>query len=65
MMEKKEGMKKQVPIYAILFLGSVSFVSMLYSIKDARFFNISLAILIIALTSFMINVLYLLSESNK
>jgi hypothetical protein len=52
-------------IYGLLFLGSVSFVSMLYSLNDTRFFTISLAILIIAITSFMMNVLYLLSESNK
>jgi len=64
-MEKGEKRKRQVMIYGILFLGSISFVSMLYSINDTRFFNVSLAILIIAITSFMINVLYLLSESNK
>ena len=64
-MEKKEGMKRQVSMYAILFLGSVSFISMLYSLNDARYFNISLAILIFTLTCFMVNVLYLLSESNK
>ena len=60
-----EKRKKQVMIYGILLLGSVSFASMLYSINDSRFFNISLAILIIAITSFMINVLSFLSESNK
>lgn len=64
-MEKKDTLKKQVSIYAILFLGSASFVLMLYSVRDSRFFSISLAVLIIAITSFMINVLYLLSESNK
>ncbi len=64
-MEKEEKRKRQVMIFGILLLGSVSFASMLYSINDTRFFNISLAILIIAITSFMINVLYLLSESNK
>jgi len=64
-MEMDEKRKKQVMIYGILLLGSVSFASMLYSINDSRFFNISLAILIIAITSFMINVLYFLSESNK
>jgi hypothetical protein len=64
-MEKGEKRKRQVMTYGILLLGSVSFASMLYSINDTRFFNVSLAILIIAITSFMINVLYLLSESNK
>jgi|GEM_PF-4334153 len=64
-MEKGEHQKRQVMIYGILFFGSISFLSMLYSLNDARFFNISLAFLIIALTSFMINTLYLLSESNK
>jgi len=64
-MEIGEKGKRQVMIYGILLLGSVSFASMLYSINDARFFNVSLAILIIAITSFMMNVLYLLSESNK
>lgn len=64
-MEKGEMRKRQVMIYGLLFLGSVSFVSMLYSLNDTRFFTISLAILIIAITSFMMNVLYLLSESNK
>ena len=64
-MEIGEKRKKQVMIYGILLLGSFSFVSMLYSINNSRFFNISLAILIIAITSFMMNVLYFLSESNK
>ncbi len=51
--------------YGILVLGGISFASMLMSINDTRFFNISLAILIIAITSFMVNVLYLLSEKRK
>jgi hypothetical protein len=64
-MEINETQKKQIMITGILFLGSFSFVSMLYSLNDNRFFNISLAILIFALTAFMIDVLYLLSESKK
>jgi len=64
-MEKGEKRKRQVMVFGILIIGSISFASMLYSINDVRFFNISLAILIIAFTSFMCNVLYLLSESNK
>lgn len=64
-MEKEDKLKRQVSIYAILFLGSVSFITMLYSLNDARLFNISLAILIFTITVFMANVLYLLSESNK
>jgi hypothetical protein len=64
-MEIGEKRKKQIMIYEILLLGSFSFASMLYSINDSRFFNISLAILIIAITGFMIDVLYFLSESNK
>jgi hypothetical protein len=64
-MEKEEMRKRNVMTYGILVLGSISFASMLMSINDARFFNISLAILIIAITSFMVNVLYLLSEKRK
>jgi hypothetical protein len=64
-MEKEEMRKRNVMTYGILVLGSISFASMLMSINDARFFNISLAILIIVITSFMGNVLYLLSEKRK
>ena len=64
-MEKEEMRKRNVMTYGILVLGSISFASMLMSINDTRFFNISLAILIIAITSFMMNVLYLLSEKRK
>jgi hypothetical protein len=64
-MEKEEMRKRNVMTYGILVLGSISFASMLMSINDARFFNISLALLIIAITSFMVNVLYLLSEKRK
>jgi hypothetical protein len=64
-MEKEEMRKRNVMTYGILVLGSISFASMLMSINDARFFNISLAILIITITSFMVNVLYLLSEKRK
>jgi hypothetical protein len=64
-MEIKESQKRQIMITAILFVGSVSFVSMLYSLRDTRFFTVSLALLIFALTAFMIDVLYLLSESKK
>jgi hypothetical protein len=64
-MEKEEMRKRNVMTYGILVLGSISFASMLISINDTRFFNISLAILIIAITSFMMNVLYLLSEKRK
>lgn len=64
-MEKEDLRKRNVMIYGILVLGSISFVSMLMSYNDTRFFNISLAILIIAITSFMVNVLYLLSEKRK
>jgi|MudIll2142460700_1097286.scaffolds.fasta_scaffold865880_2 hypothetical protein len=64
-MEKEEMRKRNVMTYGILVLGSISFASMLMSINDTRFFNISLAILIIAITSFMVNVLYLLSEKRK
>ncbi len=64
-MEKEEMRKRNVITYGILVLGSISFASMLMSINDTRFFNISLAILIIAVTSFMVNVLYLLSEKRK
>jgi hypothetical protein len=64
-MEIKESQKRQIMITAILFVGSVSFVSMVYSLRDTRFFTVSLALLIFALTAFMIDVLYLLSESKK
>ena len=64
-MEKEEMRKRNVMTYGILVLGSISFVSMLMSLNDTRFFNLSLAILIITITSFMINVLYLLSEKRK
>lgn len=64
-MEKEEIKKRQIMIYGILLLGSFSFVSMLYSLNDNRFFNISLAILILTLTGFMIDVLYFLSENLK
>jgi hypothetical protein len=64
-MEIKESQKRQIMITAILFVGSVSFVSMLYSLRDTRFFTVSLALLIFALTAFMIDVLYLLSEFKK
>lgn len=64
-MEKEEIKKRQIMIYGILLLGSFSFVSMLYSLNDNRFFNISLAILILTLTGFMIDVLYFLSKNLK